>query len=146
MVDRKRTCSHATGVAIHTLVARGKRGPSEYLRMTGSPATSLAGEDQIDPPIELLEWQAAVFDRHPAVVVHVIEGLADGLPSCFANTGTPDSSTRSNIVFVRKPDTSDGVGCNHVLVKLPDGSYYDGGAAAPRFDDRSCSDSNGTGA
>src|SRR5437763_609369 len=80
MVDRKRTCSHATGVAIHTLVARGKRGPSEYLRMTGSPATSLAGEDQIDPPIELLEWQAAVFDRHPAVVVHVIEGLADGWP------------------------------------------------------------------
>ena len=25
------------------------------------------------------------------------------------------------------PDMSDGVGCNHVLVRLPDGSYYDGG-------------------
>ena len=32
-----------------------------------------------------------------------------------------------NIVFVMMPDIPDGVGCDHVLVKLPDGSYYDGG-------------------
>jgi hypothetical protein len=32
------------------------------------------------------------------------------------------------IVFVMMPDPSDGVGCNHVLVKLPDGSYFDGGS------------------
>jgi len=30
-----------------------------------------------------------------------------------------------NIVFIMK--TTDGGGCDHVLVKLPDGSYYDGG-------------------
>jgi len=32
-----------------------------------------------------------------------------------------------NIAFVMMPEVSDGVGCDHVLVKLPDGSYYDGG-------------------
>jgi hypothetical protein len=32
-----------------------------------------------------------------------------------------------NIVFVMMPDKPDGVGCDHVLVKLPDGSYFDGG-------------------
>jgi hypothetical protein len=32
-----------------------------------------------------------------------------------------------NIVFVMMPGKPDGVGCDHVLVKLPDGSYYDGG-------------------
>jgi hypothetical protein len=33
-----------------------------------------------------------------------------------------------NIVFVMMSDISDGVGCNHVLVRLPDGTYYDGGS------------------
>jgi hypothetical protein len=32
-----------------------------------------------------------------------------------------------NIVFVMAPEISDGVGCDHVLVKLPDGHYFDGG-------------------
>lgn len=32
-----------------------------------------------------------------------------------------------NIVFVMMPEGIDAVGCDHVLVKLPDGSYYDGG-------------------
>jgi hypothetical protein len=32
-----------------------------------------------------------------------------------------------NVVFVMMPNVPDGVGCDHVLVKLPDGSYYDGG-------------------
>jgi hypothetical protein len=32
-----------------------------------------------------------------------------------------------DIVFVMMPDIPDGVGCDHVLVKLPDGSYFDGG-------------------
>ncbi len=31
------------------------------------------------------------------------------------------------IAFVMMPDARDGVGCDHVLIKLPDGSYFDGG-------------------
>ena len=33
-----------------------------------------------------------------------------------------------NIVFIMMPDIPDGVGCDHVLVRLPDGSYFDGGS------------------
>jgi len=33
-----------------------------------------------------------------------------------------------DIAFVMSPDMSDGVGCNHVIVKLPDGNYFDGGS------------------
>jgi hypothetical protein len=32
------------------------------------------------------------------------------------------------IAFVMRTDHPDGVGCNHVLVRLPDGNYYDGGS------------------
>jgi hypothetical protein len=32
------------------------------------------------------------------------------------------------IAFIMRDDNPDGVGCEHVLVRLPDGSYYDGGS------------------
>jgi hypothetical protein len=37
-------------------------------------------------------------------------------------------SDQINIAFVMMPEASDGVGCDHVLVRLPDGSYFDGGS------------------
>jgi hypothetical protein len=35
---------------------------------------------------------------------------------------------KSNIAFVMMPNASDGVGCTHVVVRLPDGNYFDGGS------------------
>ena len=40
------------------------------------------------------------------------------------NSRFPEKVT---IAFVMMPDARDGVGCDHVLIKLPDGSYFDGG-------------------
>ena len=83
-------------------------------------------------------------DRQVAVLnelrdeINLTYGFVDGWPrinrgpcgrfaKIFHEQWNARFKDRINIVFVMMPDIPDGVGCDHVLVKLPDGSYYDGG-------------------
>ena len=84
-------------------------------------------------------------DRHVAVLnalrneVNLTYGFQDGWPrvnrgpcgrfaKAFHEQWNARFKQKINIVFIMMPDTPDGVGCDHVLVKLPDGSYFDGGS------------------
>ena len=83
-------------------------------------------------------------DRQVAVLnelrneINLTYGFVDGWPrinrgpcgrfaKIFHEQWNARFKEKINIVFVMMPDIPDGVGCDHVLVKLPDGSYYDGG-------------------
>lgn len=87
----------------------------------------------------------ALTDRHIAVLndlrneINLVYGYENGWPRVnrgpcgrFAKLFHEHWNTRfnhkSNIAFVMMPDASDGVGCTHVVVRLPDGNYFDGGS------------------
>ena len=70
--------------------------------------------------------------------INSVYGFVDGSPrinrgpcgrfaKLFREAWNARFKQKINIVFVMMPDKPDGVGCDHVLVKLPDGSYFDGG-------------------
>jgi hypothetical protein len=83
-------------------------------------------------------------DRHVAVLnalrneINHVYGFEDGWPrvnqgpcgrfaKAFRERWNARFSHKVNIVFVIEPAASDEIGCSHILVKLPDGSYFDGG-------------------
>jgi hypothetical protein len=84
-------------------------------------------------------------DRHVAVLnalrneINLAYGFENGWPrvnrgpcgrfaKAFREQWNARFTDKINIAFVMMSDVSDGVGCPHVLVKLPDGSYFDGGS------------------
>ena len=70
--------------------------------------------------------------------INVTYGFVDGSPrvnrgpcgrfaKIFREQWNARFKEKIHIAFVMMPDLPDGVGCDHVVVRLADGSYFDGG-------------------
>jgi hypothetical protein len=96
-------------------------------------------------PIQKPGAASALSDHHVAVLnalrneINLTYGFERGWPRVnrgpcgrFAKTFREHWNARFkqkiNIAFIMMPDLPDGVGCDHVVVKLPDGNYFDGGS------------------
>lgn len=93
-----------------------------------------SGEDTRSEAVKLTDRQVAVLNElrndinftygYKQGVPRVNSGPCGRFAKAFREQWNARFSQKTNIVFAMTPDGAD---CYHVLVRLPDGSYFDGG-------------------